>query len=537
MTIRINTFAGAVPKMDPGLLPPSAAQIAEDAKLERGILAPLRTHATVHTLGASAGSVHFHDGSWIGLPNIVTHAVPGPVATDRLYVTGAGSPRLYTDATTYVDLAIDPPASKCTATAGSVPSGMEDATPESTVFAYTFVSEQDEETSPSPLSDPIDLVAGQTATLTGFSTPVPNRVFDRLRIYISVTSVSGATDLYLIYEANIPTDPQGTLTDFSYIPASHTPQEIIPTLDYDTPPSSLAGIVSMPNGMMAAFSGKSLYFCEPYIPHAWPAKYVLKTDYPIVGLAAFGTMLAVLTEGTPYRVQGSHPDSMVMERIEENLPCVSARSIVDLGLAAVYASTEGLVSITASSAQILSTNLYTLDQWTALSPESIVAGRHSGSYIFTYSASGAPRRMAIVSLSGQEPYVVETVVSAKGFHHDIQTGKLYGLMSDGVSIIEWEAAGAAERHYTWRSKVFEEAFPVNFGAVLVQGAFSDPNDSGNNFRARVYADGDLLGSVTTLNTPSRLPADLRARLWEVEIVGNAYVRSVSVARTIQELKT
>ncbi|MGL1400235.1 hypothetical protein ACSTI4_24935, partial [Vibrio parahaemolyticus] len=76
---------------------------------------------------------------------------------------------------------------------------------------------------------------------------------------------------------------------------------------YNPPPAGLRGLTAMPNGMMAAFDGKDLYFCEPYLPHAWPASYTLTTDFPIVGLGAFGTSLVVMTTGNLYLVSGTAP--------------------------------------------------------------------------------------------------------------------------------------------------------------------------------------------------------------------------------------
>src|SRR5690606_18334280 len=104
-----------------------------------------------------------------------------------------------------------------------------------------------------------------------------------------------------------------------------------PSRHWTAPPDALSGLTAMPNGMMAAFVGKDLYFCEPFRPHAWPEIYVLTTDFPIVALGALGTTLWVLTEGYPYRVSGTTPGSMVMDKVEANLPCVNARAVVDLG--------------------------------------------------------------------------------------------------------------------------------------------------------------------------------------------------------------
>ena len=117
----------------------------------------------------------------------------------------------------------------------------------------------------------------------------------------------------------------------------------MPSLSYNTPPDELEGLIALPNGMMAAYVGKKLYFSVPYQPHAWPEKYVLTVEHEIMGLGAMGTSIVVTTEAHPYLVSGSTPESMVSQKIEQNLACINKRSVVDLGYAIAYASNNGLV--------------------------------------------------------------------------------------------------------------------------------------------------------------------------------------------------
>lgn len=66
----------------------------------------------------------------------------------------------------------------------------------------------------------------------------------------------------------------------------------------------LNGIINLPNGMVAGFLGRDIYFCEPYRPFAWPENYIQTIDDPVVGLGRMDTTLAVLTTGNPYFIQG-----------------------------------------------------------------------------------------------------------------------------------------------------------------------------------------------------------------------------------------
>jgi hypothetical protein len=79
--------------------------------------------------------------------------------------------------------------------------------------------------------------------------------------------------------------------------------EEIPSLTWLPPPATLKGLTNLPNGIMAGFVGRDIYFCDPYHPHAWPIAYNQTVDYPVVGLGRMDTTLAVLTTGTPYFLQ------------------------------------------------------------------------------------------------------------------------------------------------------------------------------------------------------------------------------------------
>ena len=176
-------------------------------------------------------------------------------------------------------------------------------------------------------------------SVTGFDVPPSNRAINRMRIYRSQTSALGDTTLYFLDE--LP----ATTTLFEYDETQYPMNEVIASTDYNPPPDNLEGLISLPNGIMAGFVGKKVYFSEPYRPHAWPEKYIMTVDYPVVGFGAFGSSIAVMTTGMPYVMQGNTPDAMVSQRLEVNLPCLSAQSIVDLGYSVAYASTQGLVTI------------------------------------------------------------------------------------------------------------------------------------------------------------------------------------------------
>lgn len=517
MAIRLSSFSGEIPRVDARLLNPSAAQRAVGVKLEEGTLMPLRARALVETLAEPAMTIYLHEGDWLSWAAVVD-VVPGPVAADRLYITGDGAPKLRVGGDVY-PLAMMRPAA---APGAALVSGTPDPELSSTIlYAYTWVTEFDEESEPSSLSNGLLWSPGLSVTLSGFSAVPTGRAIDRMRIYRSQTSALGETQLFLIHER-----AAGTSNFVDDVDANPV-QEQLASLDYNPPPSGLTGLVAMPNGMMAGFVGKRLYFCEPYRPHAWPEKYSLSVDYEIVGLGVFGASLAVMTKGQPYIVAGTAPDTMSMERLEVSLPCIASRGIVDLGFSVAYPSPDGLVVISSSGAQLVSRQLMTRDQWLALNPASFVGGLFSGRYLAAYD-TGPGGGIIIVDLTGEQPFITRVEDRADAMYADIRTGTLYMLVDDKIH--EWDAIGAEPGTFTWRSKLFVLPGPSNFGAFQADGVAADAPD----FAARIYADGALFATISQLNEMARLPAGL-AREWEVEIESNCKVTAFAFAGSPSEL--
>lgn len=573
--IRVGTFTGEVPKLVPRYLPDTGAQLAYNVRLNDGALTPIRQARREATLAQAAATIYRHGNTWLSWDKPV-NVVPGPVAQDRLYITGDGAPKVRVGSETY-DLAIPaPPDAPDISTQGDI----DPDTSASVVYAYTYLTSLDEESEPSPLSAVIEWSSGMTNVLTGFNENPPERV-DRMRIYRSQTGSTGATSLNFIAERPYSVAP------FVDNYGSNPIVEPIASIEYNPPPEGLSGIIALPNGMMAAFSGKRLYFIEPYRPHAWPEKYVLTTDYPIVGLGAFGASMAVLTTGNPYVVTGSAPENMVMEKLELNLPCISARGIVDLGYAVAYPSHEGLVMISSAGAVVATASTMTRETWLELGPESFVAGQYSGRYMASYAfanQSGEEQRgTVIIDTSGALPFITRTSDHAEAMFYEIGTGALY-ILSSGVQIWEWDARGQPFGEMVWRSKptvllgytgfsfIYIESEDPNTDAEIaalkakieaaraanralmeqgLEGAIGATELAGLTFAGdrlvdvdeleyravgvTVIADGKPVATIYKTNEPMRLPGGFTARTWEFEVRGNLQVQGVALGHSPSEL--
>ncbi|MGN7869547.1 hypothetical protein [Paracoccus sp. 22332] len=519
--IALRGFAGETPKVPPHYLPETHAASSINAALETGDLSPLRASALRQALSSVADSLYLHDATWLSWASDAD-AVPGPVATDRLYITRAGAaPVMRVDGVERPLALPTPTVAPTVVLTGTVNSAVATAY----VYAWTWVTLLGEETAPSPLSPSILWSDGCTVTVGGMpNTPPANRLVTGKRIYRSETSATGETELFFV--AEIPA------ANVSYVhdPALAPIQEAIRTKDFGPVPANLQGLTALPNGIMAGFRGKELWFSEPYQPHAWPSIYMLTTNDFIVALAAFGTSLAVLTTGMPYVVQGLHPEQMTMEKIEQPLPCVSKRSVVDMGYAAIYATPDGLVQIGTQGATLISQNLWTQRQWTLMEPHNIRAARYGQRYAFVSAASSTMgQAIAMVDTTGGAPFLVRSDDTARAlFSHD-RSGKLFYLTVNGSEIREFNPVTGGLKPYTWRSKPFRVTDSQPFGIAIV-----DTDGGAGSVTCIIRADGAEFYRSSVRDNPFRLPAG-RGREWQIELTGTASVIQVRMATIISEL--
>lgn len=577
--IKLAGFAGEAPRIAPRLLPATGAQIARSVRLEDGKLSPFRAIAKTAVLSPPPSgivkTIYRFLGTWLYWTTTV-HAAPGPVAADRLYYTGDGVPKMRVGSTIY-DLKVAAPTAALTGTPGGVGTGQV----YTRLYVYTFVTGFGEESAPSPISNEVSWQAGQTVTLSGFQAAPAGRNITLQRIYRSQTGTSGGTKLFLIAERAASA---GNYVDSI---AADAVGEPLPSLDFNPPPDDLHNLVAMPNGMMAGISGKDLCFSEPWQPHAWPIKYRLTLDYAGTGLGCYGTTLVVGTTGNPYLCGGSAPDVMVLEKLELNLPCLNTAGMIDLGYAIVYPSHDGLVQVQGGGATVPSAALFTRDQWLQMDPSTMVCGQFYGRFFgsFRYTGmDGLPQEGTIIlDLTGSQPFLIRSQYKADAFFYDVTSGALF--LAIGDTVYEFDAQGAVNDFYTWRSKRFVIPAPTNFGALLFEIDDRDDPDAlaayeaavaaikasnialfatgdlggslnatpingmvlngdllqtlpvGPQIAVTVYADGELQATLTRPGVMQRLPSGKLARQWEIEVAGNISLTELAMAGTGQELRS
>jgi hypothetical protein len=395
-------------------------------------------------------------------------------------------------------------------------SGMGSDTAETRVYTYTFVNKEagfEFESAPctaTPFS--VEVNVNEKVTLTGFSSVPSGYTATHKRIYRSTTGTFLYVDEISIadttYEDSKSADALG---------------EEIPSLIWGTPPATLRGLINMPGGVMAGFTGRDVYFCDPYHPHAWPVQYMQSLDYPVVGLGRMDTTLAVMTTGTPYLIQGGHPDSMTVVKSDLEQACASKRSIVSTNGVVLYASPDGLVMLSSNGSKIVTEQYFTRAQWQAyFKPESIHAYQHDLKYIAFYD-NGTTQGSFVYDLTSAA--LITTSIYATAGYNDLQVDKLFVAFANGTVKPWFEGAAMS---YTWRSKKFTSPKPISIACAQLD-AETYP------MTAKFYVDGTLAYTHTVLDRAPFRVAAVSGRDWEVQFEGSSEVFGFAMAQSMMEL--
>ncbi len=535
-SLRIDRFRGTVPKVSPRLLAQGYGQVARNCRLGSGDLEPLKALKEITSTTATTKTICRYGDHWLSWESEVD-VVPGPIAADtsrRTIYTGDGYPRQIDQSTALAAgigsyprasyrLGIPIPATK----PGVAASGEGDAELlEERHYVYTYVSGWGEEGVPSAPSDLVTVQFGQDVVLSGVAAaPTGNHNITAKRIYR--TSTGGSGDFMFV--AEIPV----AQADYTDSLVEDQLGEVLPSGEWSMPPDesyptgALTGIVSLPNGVLAGFTGNEICFSEPYLPYAWPERYRLVTDFTIVALGVSSGGLVVATTGYPYLATGTDPASMVMSKLEVQQSCVSKRSMVDLGHYVVYASPDGLVAVSGSTVELISASVIDRDVWQELNPSSIHGYLSDGRYVGFYESESESGGFIFDPADRSLVFMDQ---GADGGFGDLLTDTLY-LQSGGM-IHAWNRC-STNQTVRWRSAEFSLTSPVNFSSATVKS-------KGYPVTFKLYLGDSGVPRVTRTvrsGRPFRLPGGVKTDSLSVEVEGDQAIESVAVGTSIEALKS
>jgi len=528
MRIRLKPFGGIIPKADPHYLPDSAAVTAQNCKFTSGSLEAWKNPLTVNTpskVGTKTSIYLYEDQYWLHWVDLDVNVAKSPTATDaykRIYWTGDGAPKMsvldaiVTGGTAYPNnsylLGVPAPAMAPTV---SVVGSISDPDPtlvESRTYVYRYVSAYGEAGPPSSASVTVDVAPGQSVDITNMSVaPVGNYNIATKEIFRSNTG-SSDTAYQLAGSVAVAT------TTFSDTVDSADLGEVLDSLLWDVPPTDLKGLIALPNGCLAGYSGNELCYSVAYQPHAWPLNQRWPVSDEIMGIGAYGMTVLVTTNGAPRIATGQDPTDVTIERLENGYACTLKLGVVDMGYAVAYPSTGGLMSAGVNGVELITRDILSKDDWQALglTKAYFYGGLYIGFGTTTFIFNPATKDLA--TLSG---------ITATAGYHDPATGELYLMV--GSNIVKWDA-GVGYLTYTWKSKPFVSEKPINMSCARVY-ADSYP------VTLKVYVDGTLKHTQTVANNlVFRLPSGFRGTEISAQVEGTVNVYAVDIAESVSEMK-
>ena len=580
--MRIAVFGGRVPRLAPRLLPESAAQHAMNTRLTSGELRPWWQPLKLTTLDEQyPRSVYryLHNGErkFIAFPRYTTVLESALIndAFDRIYYSNVDGFFI----TTKGDIDNNVAAARVGVPTPAVPmfdvdvTGGDQTLTVTRVYLITLVSKYGEESAPgAPIT--VSAPVNGTWTINGldslfYDTALYPNV-THLRVYRTITS-AGGVDYRIAHEIDVNALP-ATMTD-STEDTDLAAAPVLDSLTWSPPPEGLQGVIPMSGGFNVGFKDRTVYFSEPYYPHAWPEDYQLAVEDDIVALGQYGNTVVIATKGKVGVAIGTHPAAMSLVTDGKNVPCLSRESLVSTVGTVLFASEEGLISVSDSGVQNITQAFLTRDEWQRISPATLKGAVYENRYLGFYSSSMG------FAFQFDDPLTAWTDVQHPGISGvvvDLTTSRTL-LLSDR-DVLEWEGDTGNPMTFVWRSRPLQMSKPLNFGALQVRGAFrsvqagrplqyptpnpvlddplglntEDINDGEpidgpavtntydpiyGGVLVRVFADGDLQWEgLITSEAMERLPSGYKGVEYEVEVSGSVPINSVALGTTAKALE-
>lgn len=584
--VKIEMFGGMVPRLGVRNLPDGAAQVARNAKLLSGELRAWNGLLPLSPVDPTEPVTVFHfeylSGDYFMSFSELTWVANSPLLNDaqeRIYWTNSTGvwqntkPRIIAGDPPYKVGVPAPTGALTGSTAGGTP-----ALAETRIYAATYITGFGEE---GPPSSSLTLTgnADGTWTINGLNALAPPAgTWDnltKLRLYRTITTETGV-DFRQVNEWTLGTRPASYNDTLTNTEVSVAP--VLESYSWEPPPEGMTGL-TVASGFMVGFVDRRVYASVPYRPWAWPTEYQVGVEDDVVALGAYGSTVVVGTTGNPYIIVGATPDAVSLQRLKAVLPCVSPGSLVSTVGSVIYASENGLVSISDAGVDIITKSHLTRDEWLRdYSPRTIKAAVFQDRYIAYHSQTDG------FMLGFDDPSTALTRLSGVGVT-SVNTSALTGQAMIGVGsvVYAFDDDTATRAVYTWKSKPFQLPKPANFGVLQLRGTFTidittdpgtgggtadsigsmfnagmfnasllnssaevgsgpappapDPTPTLSPIAVKVYGDNVLRWTgLVSDERPVRLPSGFKCTYWEVEVSGSAPLASIVLAATGKALE-
>lgn len=396
-------------------------------------------------------------------------------------------------------------------------------------YIYTYVTDRDEESAPSPaVATPLKIDQNDNVLVEWVAPPGNRPDINRVRIYRNSAgnTSSGFMLIHPLVDITVTNKYDAGKANPNYLDnfADDRLGEPCPTFNWEMPPATMKGLVALPNGIMAGFVGNSIYFSEPNIPYAWNPDYTVVIEYEVVGMVAFGQSIFVGTKGNPYVINGVDSAGMSAMKLELNQSCVSKRSLKTIGSSVIYASPDGLVLYQNGGANVYTSGIISKADWQALTPSSIKGVEFENRYYAFYSGG-----CLIFDLTSGS--YTKSDQTADAVFSDRTSDTLFILT--GTTIKNASTLSGTALTGSYKSRVYRFPKPVALAWLYID---ADTALSASTTTVKLYRDGTLIMTKSIVNNnPVRLPAGIGTE-WQVWLESNVKINWVALTSTTEELK-
>ena len=190
--------------------------------------------------------------------------------------------------------------------------------------------------------------------------------------------------------------------------------EVMPEIE--APMADLGCIHDVPGGFYVGFAEsnpKTVCFSDVNLLYSWPVAYRYDVKDNLVALAVTSNTVFALTDGWPYVLSGTAPESMTVAKLAGPAACVSPRGVCVYKNAVYYVSNAGLMTIynSADAGTVcanLTDKIFTKEQWAALNPASCTMGQFDGALVLFFTLPGGARKALTIDLLEDATLAVTT---------------------------------------------------------------------------------------------------------------------------------
>lgn len=396
---------------------------------------------------------------------------------------------------------------------------------ETRAYVYTYVNTYGEESAP---SNPALVTTAPIidVDVTTFKDAISNYApLKEIRIYRTPSGQNAVAEYFFVGSVSILSGSPSVFTDNV---KGEMLNEALTTIDVAPPITSLTGLMALPNGILAAWSGNDLHFSEPYRPWSWPGRYVKALPHRIVGGIAHGSGAIITTTVDSYLVSGVSSDGMSLSKTNIDQGGVSKWAIAVVDGYVIYGCNDGLVVINGGAGSLIqSQRFFTREVWRQRYGNGLATMRFAAwdGRLVVYSSAGAFTPF-MIRLDEADGTMTELpgLVAACSFVSPLADQFYY---ANGVSLYQFN--GGAAQTVTWTSREIVMPRPVNFGAAqaVCEG----------NWTLEILADEVVkhTQAISTGVSNFRLPAGFEADRYKIRLTGSGRFRELRIAQSFREL--